>query len=532
MLNSWTHEWSWLDFRKQHFKLTEQEARTKFLLEQQKYEADMHTLYMQSINGPAGGGAIVEDNDNVTLTFTIDLQMIGDARGRIAGNGTGMDFMYLATQGVLSNSYDTITARKIAENYYNENPDKNFITVNWGDGIIEKVPLSGWADFNDLSPDTGNGAGYDYWRDITPQTDEVSPFLKEGNSWRFIWNNSTFDYISGMAWYHRFHEGQKEYIITVTGPEAYVNLINPWGGDTTRRTHFNDTTSDFFFNFPAYAGWTAPDNRYYPAPGVFGGIKSITYNPNRILTPATMFPALRDTWAVAGSIHEGTNGWIDVSDPDFTPPQNIIDNINNCFDTNGNVRVLNFQLFGSAVNMGDIGIDITNWDVSNVLYMASAFQGAGEIPGNITNWDVGNCKSFSSMFRMIPGGVFSERSPTSPPPGGYVGLNQDLSGWDMSSALSISEMFRENTPTNNSSPSFWNLPNLETARRMYYLSTGISDANLEIILKGWADNPNTANNVNATEIASSRTYSIGSDMDLAIQTLTAKGWTISGITIS
>lgn len=57
MLNSWTHEWSWLDFRKQHSKLTEQEAKAKFLLEQQKYEADMHTLYMQSINGPAGGGA-------------------------------------------------------------------------------------------------------------------------------------------------------------------------------------------------------------------------------------------------------------------------------------------------------------------------------------------------------------------------------------------------------------------------------------------------------------------------------------------
>jgi len=117
--------------------------------------------------------------------------------------------------------------------------------------------------------------------------------------------------------------------------------------------------------------------------------------------------------------------------------------------------------------------------VSNAVNMSGMFLRAWNFNQDITEWEVGNVNDM--------GGVFSDAR----------NFNQDLGGWDVSKATVMIGML------NNS---------------------GLSCENYSATLIGWANNPQTPNNMELG--AEGMTY--GNIAKAARETLISKGWEISG----
>lgn len=83
------------------------------------------------------------------------------------------------------------------------------------------------------------------------------------------------------------------------------------------------------------------------------------------------------------------------------------------------------NLFG-AVSTIDRDIDLSDWDVSNVVYLEGTFMGLENFTGkSIENWDVKNVTSMLSTFN------------------GCKKLNCDFSSWDIKNVKNMSRMFND-----------------------------------------------------------------------------------------
>ncbi|WP_312075633.1 BspA family leucine-rich repeat surface protein [Chryseobacterium sp.] len=121
------------------------------------------------------------------------------------------------------------------------------------------------------------------------------------------------------------------------------------------------------------------------------------------------------------------------------------------------------------------------WDVSNVTKMSNLFGGDTAFNQPLNSWDVGNVTNMGGMFSSA------------------VNFNQPLSSWNVSKVTDMSNMFSGATSFNQSLET-WNLNALVSAQKMVF-NTGLSCINYSSTLSGWADNPNTANNVNLSFVA-------------------------------
>lgn len=144
---------------------------------------------------------------------------------------------------------------------------------------------------------------------------------------------------------------------------------------------------------------------------------------------------------------------------------------------------------------------LQNWNTSNVTNMSSMFALCIAFNQPLDNWNTSNVTDMSLMFHFIPN------------------FNQPLNSWNTSNVTNISHMFHNctafNQPLNNWDTSkvtnmsiflqgatafnqtlaTWNLPLLTNAM-LAITQTGIDCSNYTDTLAGWADNPNTANNIN------------------------------------
>ena len=73
--------------------------------------------------------------------------------------------------------------------------------------------------------------------------------------------------------------------------------------------------------------------------------------------------------------------------------------------------------------------DISNWDVSNAIYMMEMFKNS-PFDQDIGKWDVRKVTMFSSMFQNTP-------------------FNQDISIWQPDSGVFFPSMFQDNTKFNH-----------------------------------------------------------------------------------
>ena len=99
--------------------------------------------------------------------------------------------------------------------------------------------------------------------------------------------------------------------------------------------------------------------------------------------------------------------------------------------------------------------DLDLWDVSNVVYMTHMFLNAKVFNGNITTWNVGNVLSFISFLNnwRVQSGTF----------------NQDLSSWNVSSAINMQGMFSYQSSFNQDITS-WNVSSVTNMSVMFAYS--------------------------------------------------------------
>ena len=119
--------------------------------------------------------------------------------------------------------------------------------------------------------------------------------------------------------------------------------------------------------------------------------------------------------------------------------------------------------------------DISTWDVSNVTSMAEMFKSSRYFNQDISGWDVSGVSNMYEMFRSA--GRF----------------NQNISSWDMSSVSSTQSMFYYASAFDQDLGS-WNLSNTVSMRDMLDRS-GLSTANYDATLQGWASSGLIRNNV-------------------------------------
>ncbi len=151
-------------------------------------------------------------------------------------------------------------------------------------------------------------------------------------------------------------------------------------------------------------------------------------------------------------------------------------------------------------NATDFNFFIGNWDVSEVTNMNSMFYNASSFNQNIGNWNVENVTTFESMFNGASSfdqnlNLWDVRSATD-----MEGMfnfaenfNQDLNSWDVSNVIDFRRMF-SNATNFDFSLENWTMTNAQFLVEMLD-DCGLSRANYEAILSGWASNSNTPNNL-------------------------------------
>ncbi|HMR85665.1 MAG TPA: BspA family leucine-rich repeat surface protein [Niabella sp.] len=124
-------------------------------------------------------------------------------------------------------------------------------------------------------------------------------------------------------------------------------------------------------------------------------------------------------------------------------------------------------------------IEVRQWGAVPWTSMEVAFQNCPNF--KLIATDVPNLSGVTSMKQMF------WYSPLFVPP-----FNIDL--WDVSNVTDMESLFAE-TGSFNRHLGAWNLSSLTNASAMFS-NSGISCENYSLTLKGWANNPNTASNVN------------------------------------
>src|SRR5690606_23065684 len=154
-----------------------------------------------------------------------------------------------------------------------------------------------------------------------------------------------------------------------------------------------------------------------------------------------------------------------------------------------------------------------NWNVSNVTNMEYMFADCDVFNGVVSDWDVSNVESMDVMFANC------------------FAFNQPLNNWDVSNAKSMAAMFSQ-THSFTQTLEDWNLSGIQSVNTnnpyedelIYMLSnSGLDCENYSKTLIGWANNPNTPDNLRF----GAQTLEYNPSAVAARNTLTTtKGWTI------
>lgn len=147
---------------------------------------------------------------------------------------------------------------------------------------------------------------------------------------------------------------------------------------------------------------------------------------------------------------------------------------------------------------------LNSWDTSQVINMTFLFHYNMNFNQPLNNWDTSSATDISHIFH------------------GCTAFNQPLDLWDTSKVTTITLMFSGATRFNQSLET-WNLPLLTTADSVF-TNSGLDCNNYSKTIVGWANNPNTASNINLGSLAS---LSYSSDIIDQREVLINKGWIFS-----
>ncbi|MCL6273083.1 BspA family leucine-rich repeat surface protein [Muricauda sp. 2012CJ35-5] len=173
--------------------------------------------------------------------------------------------------------------------------------------------------------------------------------------------------------------------------------------------------------------------------------------------------------------------------------------------------------------------NLSNWKTSKVTDMSFMFKGAASFNGDLSGWDVTKTETMENMFEDATSfeGKGLESWEVKGVSDMYLmfkdasSFNGEIEDWDLSNVDSMTGMFL-NAISFNRSLEHWNLKKAPNMLNMLQ-NCGMSVNNYDATLIGWANNPNTPNNLAMG--AKGLYYCEGAD---AHETLTeVKGWTIS-----
>jgi surface protein len=161
---------------------------------------------------------------------------------------------------------------------------------------------------------------------------------------------------------------------------------------------------------------------------------------------------------------------------------------------------------GAFSTCRNLNADLNHWDVSKVTNMTWLFERTISFNGDISRWDVSNVTDMRYMFS------------------GASSFNQDIGSWDVSSVANMTYVFLSAFSFDQNLGG-WDFSSISGSglNGMLYRA-GLSTSNYDATLIGWADNPNTPDNLSPVGV-DGLTYCAG---EAAIATLEGKGWSFSG----
>lgn len=217
-----------------------------------------------------------------------------------------------------------------------------------------------------------------------------------------------------------------------------------------------------------------------------------SWNTSTVTNMSAMFSG-------CNAFNQPLNNWNTSNVTDMSRMFHSVFNFNQPLNSWNTANVTNMSAMFEACTV--FNQPLNNWNTSNVTNMSSMFAVCVAFNQPLNNWNTSNVTDMSAMFHLIPN------------------FNQPLNNWNTSNVTDISHMFHKCTAFNqpldnwdtskvtnmnvflqeasafNQSLASWNLSSLTTAS-LAITQTGIDCSNYSNTLEGWADNPNTANNIN------------------------------------
>ncbi len=301
----------------------------------------------------------------------------------------------------------------------------------------------------------------------------ITTWIATGGSIDILTNGGGYNY--NVTWTNLSNTGVGNGSATgVTGP---CNITGLADGDTYRVAITGSFPRIFFQgNFTGLKirtieqwgniAWTS-------MAGAFSGCSNLTYN-------ATDAPNLTGVTDMSSMFANCTafDGNATMSTWNTSNVMYMSGMFGGCYNFNGDISGWNTSnvtfMTGMFYNALVFNQNIGGWNTSNVIFMNGMFAGAAAFNQNIGGWNVSSVKYMDQMFS------------------GATAFNQNLSAWNVSNVESMLQMFWVATAFNQSLGSWQLKPGHGTVVMQDMLGNcGMSRANYDATLIGWASNPNT-----------------------------------------
>jgi surface protein len=107
--------------------------------------------------------------------------------------------------------------------------------------------------------------------------------------------------------------------------------------------------------------------------------------------------------------------------------------------------------------------DVSQWDVSQVIFMNSTFSGSSAFQSDLSTWNVSNVEYMDAMFHRS------------------VRFNSDISAWDVSNVKNMTAMFKLALSFNQSLCSWDALVHPTVATTSMFAASGCTDTMAPIL---------------------------------------------------